>query len=87
MRAKRTDANHKAIAKAFERIGYMVHHTIGDWDLTVTINRDVYLIEVKDPKSPNLKRRNKGDDLRDKGWPIHKVMTEQDVKEKFDTLL
>ena len=79
MRAKKTDANHTDIAGYFERAGCLVHHTIGDWDLTISKFGLVRLIEVKDPESPNLKRKNKGDDLKAKGWPIIKVMCLDDV--------
>lgn len=79
MRARRTDKNHKAIAQTFEKLGWKVHHTNGDWDLTVCKANVVRLVEVKDPKSPNLKRRNKGNDLIDEGWPIVRVLTLADV--------
>ena len=77
--ARKVDANHKAISSYFTRLGCMVHQTIGDWDLTVTRMGVVALIEIKDPASPNLKRRNRGDKLLDDGWPIRKVMTLADV--------
>lgn len=79
MRAKRTDANLTDLVKALRKLGYLVNITNADWDLTVVHRGKVLLLEVKDPKSPNLKRRNKGDDLRDLGWPIHKVMTLEEV--------
>lgn len=79
MRARKTDANHKAIAQTFEKLGWKVHHTNGDWDLTVCKAGRVRLIEIKDPKSMNLKRRNKGNDLIDAGWPIVRVLTYGDV--------
>lgn len=79
MRARKVDATHKALLACFEKLGCLVHSTNGEWDATVTKFGIVRLIEFKDPKSPNLKRRNKGDDLRDKGWPIHRCMTMVDV--------
>ena len=82
MRARKVDANHKAIAGYFEKLGCLVHHSIGDWDLTVCRPNKpdtLRLIEVKDPKSPNLKRRNKGNELIDRGWPIVRVLTPDDA--------
>lgn len=51
MRARRTDANHEAIAKAFEGLGCRVHRTNADWDLTVCYGREVELVEVKNEKT------------------------------------
>ena len=81
MRARKVDANHQAIAEAFLRLGCLVHHTIGDWDLTVAYHGVVRLIEVKDPKKPPSKRRltPRSQSLVDAGWPIHRVETVDDV--------
>ena len=79
MRARKVDANHRALATVFKQLGCLVHPTIGDWDLTVCKFGIVRLVEIKDPKSPNLKRRNKGNDLIEEGWPIIRVLTQDDV--------
>lgn len=79
MRARRTDANHKAMTQVFRQLGCLVHSTIGDWDLTVCKAGIVRLVEIKDPKSPKLKRRNKGNDLIDEGWPITRILTPDDA--------
>lgn len=78
----RADANCKAIAAHFERLGYLVHRTNDSWDLTVCKPfqlETLRLIEVKDPDSPNLKRKNKGNELIDQGFPIIRVMSLEDV--------
>lgn len=80
------DANHKTVAGYFEKLGCLVHHTIGDWDLTVAKFGAVRLIEVKDPKSPNLKRRNKGNELIEKGFPIVRVLDLDGVIDVVDDL-
>lgn len=49
MRARRTDANHAVIAKAFEQAGCVVHKTNSDWDLTVQLGTQTELVEVKNP--------------------------------------
>lgn len=79
MRARKVDANHQAIAEAFRRCGCLVHHTIGDWDLTVAKwdtnllrYKKVALIEIKDgAKSPSRRRLTaRSQKLCDAGWPI-----------------
>ena len=79
--ARKVDANHKAIAEAFRRCGCLVHHTIGDWDLTVSKCKVIALIEVKDgKKSPSRRRLTpRSQRLIDEGWPIHRVETIDDV--------
>lgn len=84
--ARRVDANLKDIVKAFRKLGFGVHVTNSDWDLTVWKGGAVRLVEAKDPKSPNLKRRNKGNDLIDRGCPIWRVMTVEDVLEVVRSL-
>jgi hypothetical protein len=84
--ARKVDANTKALTEAFRRLGCLVHVTNGSWDLTVCKFGIVALIECKDPKSPNLKRRNKGDDLIDQGFPIQRVLTLDDVIAVCDKL-
>lgn len=79
MRARRIDATHKPLSRVFEQLGWLVHPTNGDWDATVCKSGIIRLIEYKDPKSPNLKRKNKGDKLKAEGWPIDRVMTVNDV--------
>lgn len=79
MRVRRVDKNHKAICDTFRKLGWLVHSTNGDWDITVCKAGKVRLVEIKDPKSMNLKRRNKGNDLIDAGWPIVRVLTNGDV--------
>ena len=78
-RTYKRDANHKALSADFERLGWKVHHTNGDWDATICKRDVVRLIEYKDPKSPNLKRKNRGDKLKADGWPIIRVLTQDDV--------
>ena len=87
-RARKTDANHQAIAEAFRRCGCLVHHTIGDWDLTVSRFGQVLLIEVKDGKKPPSKRRltPRSQRLIDDGWPIYRVETIIDVLKVVATL-
>lgn len=77
----RSDANTKPIADAFVKLGWLVHRNNGVWDLTACNPSTwrILLVEVKDPNSPNLKRRNKGNDLIDKGWPIVRCLTVEDV--------
>ena len=79
--ARKVDANHKAIAEAFRRCGCLVHHTIGDWDLTVSKFKMVALIEVKDGnKSPSRRKLTpRSQKLIDEGWPIHRVESLDDV--------
>jgi hypothetical protein len=79
VRARKVDANHQAMREYFEDLGFLVHSTNGDWDLTVSKFKVVKLIELKDPQSPNLKRKNKGDKLIAEGWPIRRCLTEDDV--------
>lgn len=81
MRARRTDRNHAEIAAAFERCGYLVHHTIGDWDLTVCRGGQVLLIEVKDGKKSPSKTRltERSAKLVADGWPIERVESVDDV--------
>ena len=57
MRARRTDANHNAIAEAFESLGWSVHRTNGDWDLTVGYGGLTTLVEVKDGKKSKSRRK------------------------------
>lgn len=57
MRARRTDANHSAIAEAFEKAGFSVHRTNGYWDLTIGFGGITLLIEVKDGTKPPSKRK------------------------------
>jgi len=73
--ARRTDANHSAIAETFERLGCKVHHTIGDWDITVTRMGVVKLCEIKDPNKPPsaTKLTKRAQKLLDEGWPIRRV--------------
>ena len=80
-RARKTDSNHQAIAEAFLRCGCLVHHTIGDWDLTVSKHEHVALIEVKDGAKPPSKRRltPRAQKLVDAGWPIHRIETVADA--------
>ena len=56
-RARRTDANHSEIAVAFEKSGFSVHRTNGDWDLTVGYGGITILVEVKDGKKPPSARK------------------------------
>lgn len=79
--ARRVDANHAEIAGYFERLGCKVHHTIGDWDLTVTRMGVVKLIEIKNAKKPPSKKRltKRARKLVDEGWPIRRVETMEDV--------
>lgn len=77
--ARRVDANQPVIVKAFRKLHFGVHITNGDWDLTVWKGKAVRLVEIRDPNAPDQKRRNKGDDLVDKGMPIERVTTEADV--------
>ena len=81
--ARKVDANHHAIAEAFRRCGCLVHHTIGDWDLTVSKFKQVMLIEIKNPtKSPSQRRLTpRSQKLVDEGWPIIRVETLDDVLE------
>ena len=79
--ARKVDANHKTIAEAFRRCGCLVHHTIGDWDLTVSKFKQVALIEIKDPKKSPSRRKltPRSQRLLDEGWPIHRVEGLDDV--------
>lgn len=79
--ARKVDANHKAIAEAFRRCSCLVHHTIGDWDLTISKFKQVALIEIKDgKKSPSRRKLTlRSQKLVDEGWPIIKVETLDDV--------
>ena len=80
-RARKTDANHQAIAEAFKRCGCLVYHEIGAWDLTVVKHGRVYLIEIKDgAKSPSRRRLTlRSQTLIDNGWPIEIIMSVDDV--------
>lgn len=69
MRARRTDNNHASIARAFERMGCVVHRTNGDWDLTVRLGTAVELIEVKNPETAYGKR---GQNERQKSMRMHR---------------
>ena len=84
MRARRTDANHKAIAGWFERLGCLVHHTIGDWDLTVQRMKVTKLIECKNgAKARHTERQIK---LLSDGWLIHRVETLDDAIEVVEAM-
>ena len=78
--ARRTDANHSSIAETFERLGCKVHHTIGDWDITVSRMGVVKLIEIKNPAKPPSARKltKRAQKLVDEGWPIRRVETTDD---------
>lgn len=78
MRARKVDANGKAMSTALKKLGWLVHPTNGDWDATICRNGVIRLIEFKDPVSTHLKRRNKGNDLIEQGWPIIRVLTIDD---------
>lgn len=87
--ARRVDANHGEIAGYFERLGCKVHHTIGDWDLTVCRMGVVKLIEVKNSKKPPSKKRltKRAQRLVDEGWPIRLVETIDDVLKVIDEMM
>ena len=78
--ARRTDANHSTIAQTFERLGCKVHHTIGDWDITVTRMGVIKLVEIKDPSKPPSARKltDRAQKMVDDGWPIRRVETTDD---------
>ena len=78
--ARRTDANHSTIAQTFERLGCKVHHTIGDWDITVSRMGVIKLVEIKDPNQPPSKKKltERAQKLVDDGWPIRRVETTDD---------
>lgn len=76
MRARRTDRNHGEIAGYFERLGCLVHHTIGDWDLTISRMKVVKLVECKGHKG---KFTDKQVLLLAEGWPIRRCETLEDV--------
>lgn len=73
----RSDANCKDIANCFEKLGCLVHRTNSTWDLTIARANVVRLIEVRAPDS-DPKRRNKGNDMIDRGFPIIRVLTIDD---------
>lgn len=70
MRAKRTDANHAAIVKAFRALGCSVASTagIGDGfpDLVVSRHKDgpAWLVEVKDGSKPPSARKLTEDQIK-----------------------
>ena len=78
--ARRTDANHSAIAQTFERLGCKVWHTVDAWDLTITRMGIVKLVEIKDPSKPPSARKltDRAQKLVNEGWPIRKVETMDD---------
>jgi hypothetical protein len=80
-RARRTDSNHAEIASAFTRLGWLVHHTNGDWDLTLARSDRVLLIEIKDgAKVPSARRLTKNESrMQSMGWPIQIVLSIDDV--------
>lgn len=72
-RARRTDANHSAIAKAAERLGVVVHKNNADWDQTWQLGSQYALIEVKNPDSARGKREIKsGGNERQQAIRIHR---------------
>ena len=78
MRARKVDVNHNAIAESFEKLGWLVHRTNGDWDLTVAKSWMVMLIEVK--RGPKAKATPKQVQMASHGWPIHRVESTKDVE-------
>ncbi len=77
MRARKVDSNHGVIAEAFEKLGCLVHHTIGDWDLTVSKYGVIRLVECK--RSAKAKSTKRQIELAKQGWPIVRVESVDDV--------
>lgn len=76
-RAARTDSNLKAIVKAARKLGFLVHVTNGDWDLTVQLQGRTELWEVKrDRKATHTPRQKL---MLASGWRIVRVETVEDV--------
>ena len=88
MRTRKVDANHKAIMEAFRRLGCLVHHTAGDWDIEVSKHGLVALVEIKDPTKPKskVKLTRRSQALIEQGWPIHLVKTLDDALGVCETL-
>ena len=78
MRARKIDVNHTEIAEAFSNMGWLVHRTNGDWDLTVAKSWLVLLIEVK--RGPKAKPTTKQEMMANAGWPIHRVESVKEVE-------
>ena len=78
MRARKVDMNHNAIADAFRSMGWHVHSTIGDWDLTIQKSWITLLIEVK--RGPKAKHTPKQLAMLEQGWQIDRVETLDDVE-------
>lgn len=77
MRARKIDENHRAIAQAFEKLGCLVHNTIGDWDLTVSKFGIIRLVECK--RNAKAKATSRQKKLLADGWPIVRVESVDDV--------
>jgi len=90
MRARRTDANHTAVAEAFEKAGFSVDKTNGLWDLTVGYGGITILVEVKDGSKPPSKQKLTDREKKFHGsWTggIRLITKVEDVQEVRRTVL
>ena len=89
-RARRTDSNHSEIAEAFEKAGFSVHRTNGDWDLTVGLGGINLLIEIKDgKKSPSRQKLTEREQKFHDTWTggVYLITSVEDIPGLRKTLL
>lgn len=75
-RARKIDGNARSLIEAAERMGFKVHPTNGDWDLTAQIGDCTELWECKNGRGRVTERQAR---LKEKGFLIWTVRTVDDL--------
>ena len=78
MRARKIDANLPEIRRYAEDLGFLVHTTNADWDLTVQMDGKTELWEIKGTR-PRVTERQKR--LNELGFVIYTITNLEDVRD------
>ena len=85
-RQRKVDANCKSIVQCLRELGFRVHVTNGDWDLTVQYGGLTVLAEVRPADKPKTPRKGRQEAFQ-QDFSVYWLQTPKDCLELRKTLL